>query len=162
MRPIAWRGVVSVVVCALVLGGCGGGQTVVLRPPVTKTVATSLQVLPDAATVEVPQEAQETFQSKLMTLLYQEEGFKQGPALSLRYRFVQFNPGSQFARWLVGPLGGEGSLTIEVRYLDAAEQEVARVHSTGSVKAGIAGGPMLDALDRAAAEIATYTKQHFR
>ena len=76
---------------------------------------------------------------------------------------MQFAAGNQAVRWLVGPIGGagEGSLTVEVRYLYGNEREIARMQSSGNVTAGIGGGEFDSAVARAAEEIATYTTQHF-
>jgi hypothetical protein len=149
-------------VVGLLSSGCGVGSTLVMSPPTVKRAMASVTVVADAPAVTVPEDMQTTFQSKLTTALYITENFQQGPALTLRYRFVQFDPGSQVARYFMGPLGGSGKLMIEVRYLDDTNQEIARIQSTGSVSAGVGGGPMADALDRAVDEILLFTKQHFQ
>src|SRR5438067_1524477 len=100
----------------IMLTSCGGGRTLVMTELTTKVEVPTVAVVSLPSSVEVPEEVRLAFQSKLTTLLYTEDTFRQGPDLALQYRFVQFKSGSQFVRWLVGPIGGagEGSLTVEV------------------------------------------------
>src|SRR5262245_40191517 len=127
----------------IVLTGCGGGRTMVMTAPVTKRTVSNVAIVPMPSSVNVPEDIQSAFESKLATLLYTKDTFRQGKDLTLQYRFIQFTSGNQGVRWLVGPIGGagEGSLTIEVQYLDENAQEIARIQSSGTVTAGLGGGP---------------------
>ena len=95
--------------------------------------------------------------------LYEESGFEKGSELRIRYRFVQFDPGNQFARWFWGGLGntGEGSLSIEAKFVDSSGAEIATIQAQGSINSGFFGGSFELAIDKAAQEIAEYTVANY-
>jgi len=97
-------------------------------------------------------------------LLYKEGAFQKGSELTIRYRFVQFDAGSQFTRWFLGGIGnsGEGSLTIEAKYFDMAGKELSVIQTEGRIGSGFFGGDFSFALQKAAEEIADYTKINFK
>jgi len=109
--------------------------------------------------VAVPEEAEQNFVQSLERRLYEESGFEKGSELRIRYRFVQFDPGNQFARWFWGGLGntGEGSLSIEAKFVDSSGAEIATIQAQGSINSGFFGGSFELAIDKAAQEIAEYT-----
>lgn len=76
----------------------------VLAPAETPAKFTSAELYEDKATVNVPGDVSASFQAKLAQLLYGQDGFTNGPGIKIRYRFIQFNPGSQFSRWFWGAL----------------------------------------------------------
>ncbi len=86
-----------------------------------------------------------------------------GKELTLKYRFIQFQEGSQFERWFWGGIGnaGEGSITCEVLFLDPAGAEVAKIQSEGRIGSGFFGGSIHDALGKMGEEVGKYTVQHF-
>jgi hypothetical protein len=136
----------------------------VIKAPDAKLRVNSVQVVEGNSTVPVPADVKETFTTKLDGYLYTEGGFQKGPELKISYRFIQYDPGSQFARWFAGGIGnaGEGSLTIETKYLDASDKELATVNVEGRIGSGFFGGALAEAIDRAAEKVAEYTKTNFR
>src|SRR5262249_29262004 len=92
--------------------GCGVGRNLIVQPPQTRIRAASASAAEGNSPVGVPAEMKSEFQSKLDQYLYAENGFQRGQELRIRYRFIQYDPGSQFSRWFFGGLGntGEGSL----------------------------------------------------
>lgn len=105
-----------------------------------------------------------TFQQKLEEYLYAEKTFDKGKELTIKYRFIQFDPGNQFTRWFWGGIGnaGEGSLTVEAKFYDADNQELATIQSEGRIGSGFFGGDFSYAVDKAAEKIAEYTKVNFK
>jgi hypothetical protein len=81
--------------------------------------------------------------------------------LKIHYRFIQFNPGSQFSRWFWGGIGsaGKGSLTVEVRFLDGSGRELAKIQSEGEITSGAFGGSFDFAVQKAATEVAEYARR---
>jgi len=102
------------------LSGCGAGRTMVLKTPVVKQHFSSVEIIEGNSTVNVPADAKNEFSQKLEKFVYGEGGFQKGNELKLKYRFIQFNPGSQFTRYMWGGLGssGKGTLTIEVKFFE--------------------------------------------
>jgi len=149
---------------ALVFSGCGAGKTMVMTPPETAAKFPAAEIIEVAPTVSVPDEVRSSFQQKLSTALYSEGGFQRGTGLKVKYRFIQFNPGSQFTRWFWGGIGnaGEGTLTIEAVFLDNGDKELAKIQSEGKISSGAFGGPFDLALQKAAEEIANFSRSRFR
>lgn len=86
-----------------VLTGCGAGKMLVLKPSTQADFkASSVVVQVEKASVKAPSEVESKFQTSLAQELYGQNGFTQGNALILRYRFIGFQPGSQFKRWMMG------------------------------------------------------------
>jgi len=153
------------ILLGLSLSACGVGTTRVVQPPQHLHRPTSLEVVEGDSPVPVPPGVKKDFDEHLRNLLFDEDDpFKQGKELKLVYRFVQFQPGNQFARWFLKGLGnaGEGSLTVEAKYLDPAGNEVSSILAGGKIGSGIFGGFYDLAVQKSAGEIAVYTKQNFR
>lgn len=154
-----------VVIAGLVLlMGCGAAKTLVMAPPATKIQVAAVEVAEGSSTVNVPDDIKKAFHDKLTQLLYEEEGgFRRGTELKVRYRFIQYNPGSQFTRWFWGGIGnaGEGSMTVEAKYFDSTDQELASIQAEGKIGSGAFGGSFNFAVEKTAEEIAVYTKQSF-
>ncbi|MFQ5847364.1 MAG: DUF4410 domain-containing protein [Candidatus Methylomirabilales bacterium] len=162
----------------LILVGCGAGKTLVMKPPETKLRVTSVSFSEGNSTIAVPAEAKKAFEEKLAELLYEEQkeadeyekekngegAFKMGDDLKIKYRFVQYDKGDRFTRWFWGGIGnaGEGSLTIEVKYFDVTDKELATIQSEGKISSGFFGGAINFAVGKAAEEIAEYTVQNFK
>jgi hypothetical protein len=144
----------------LVISGCGAGKTMVVKPPETAARFSAAEISAAQSTVNVPQEIQDSFQTKLAKLLYEEGGFTRGPGLTIRYRFIQYNPGSQFTRWFWGGIGnaGEGTMTVEATFLNG-DQELAKIQSEGKIGSGAFGGSFDFAVQKAAGEVAEYAKR---
>lgn len=149
---------------ALIFAGCGAGKTLVLKPPEMKLRAVSVELSESKSTVSVPADVNSEFQEKLRQLLFEEGAFQKGTDLKIRYRFIQFNPGNQFTRWFWGGIGnaGEGSLTIETRYFDVADKKLSVIQTEGKIGSGAFGGALSFAIQKAAEEIANYTKVNFK
>jgi hypothetical protein len=145
----------------LALMGCGAGRTMVLAPAETSAKFSSAELIEDKATVNVPGDVSASFQAKLSQLLYGQDGFTKGPGLKISYRFIQFNPGSQFTRWFWGGIGsaGKGTMTVEVMFLDSSDKELSKIQSEGEITSGAFGGSFDFALQKTAEEVAEYAKR---
>jgi hypothetical protein len=146
------------------LGGCGSGRTMVLKPTEIKQHFSSVEIIEGNSTVNVPADVKKVFSQKLEKFVYEEGGFQKGNELKLKYRFIQFNPGSQFTRYMWGGLGssGKGTLTVEAKFFDPTDQELAMIQSEGEISSGVFGGSFDFALEKCAKEIAEYTKHNFK
>ena len=154
---------------ALTYVGCTSGRTMVMNLPTERPKVSTLDVLEDQPTVSVPAEVTNLFREKLEAALFVgEEGsappFAKGKELILKYRFIQFNAGSQFKRWLAGGIGGygEGSMTVEARFVNSSGKDISKVQSEGKIGAGFFGGSIDGAIEKCVEEVAQYAKQTFR
>jgi hypothetical protein len=144
--------------------GCGGSKTKVLAPPELAAKFTAAEIYEDRPTITVPADVGASFKEKLTQLLYGEGGFTRGDGLKISYRFVQYNPGSKSLRWVTSGIGGkgQGTLSIEVRFLDSNGRELAKIMSEGKIESGMLGGSFASAIEKAANEVAEYAKKQFR
>ena len=145
------------------LAGCGAGRTLVLNPVACDHAARGITIVADVSAAPTPPEVLKQFETLLSNRLYKTEKMMVSNDLVLKFRFIQYNPGSRFKRWMLGGIGnsGEGSLTIEVTYFDACGKEIGKIHSQGCIGSGVFGGAIGDALETAVGEIAQYTTASF-
>jgi hypothetical protein len=137
----------------------------VLKPTDIKQHFSSVEITEGNSTVNVPADAKNVFSQKLEKFVYEERGFQKGNELKLKYRFIQFNPGSQFARYMWGGLGSSGKgplLTVEGKFFDRTDQELATIQSEGEISSSVFGESFDFAIEKCAKEIAEYTKQNFK
>jgi hypothetical protein len=161
-RALASAGLV--LFAGLMLAACGVGRAMVIKPPEEQVRVVFVQAKEGVSPVPVPEDVKADFAEKLSKYLYSERGFQNGPELTISYRFIQYDPGNQFTRWFWGGLGnaGEGSLTVEAKYLDPNNKEIATINSEGRIGSGVFGGTLSQAVDKAAEKVADYTKANFK
>ncbi len=144
--------------CFLLLAGCGSGRLTVMDPLDAGDFVSGVRVQQAKGTVPAEPEMTQEFETLLKEKL-EEKGIKEGKSLTLSYRFIQINEGSRAARWFFGGIGnaGEGTLTVEVTYLNQNGKAIAKITSEGKISSGFGGGSFSNALEHAANEIAAYT-----
>jgi hypothetical protein len=144
---------------ALVLQACGAGRTLVLDPVKPFSNSGGINIHSAQSTAEAPEELQATFEKLLREKLYKENNVKEGPETTLSYRFIQVDEGSRFKRWFLGGLGnsGEGTLTIEVTYLDKDGRAIGKIQAEGKIGSGMFGGSFDHAMETSVEKIVEYT-----
>ena len=146
--------------CLLLLfTGCGVEGVAVVRPPENKIAVSSVEVEEGNSTLTFARGFMDReFGEKLRRFLYEDGAFREGPELKIRYRF--FHQGD-LESWLFG--GRSGSAIVEAKYLSALNKELATIQvEAGKTDARGFGKGFIGDLERAAREIAEYTKQNFR
>jgi len=145
----------------LAAAGCASATTKVLAPTAGAVKSATMTIDHGADTVAIDPEYSSYFRDKLAAGLYSAGGFTDGAGVTLRYRFTQLDQGSRAARYMLGPIAGKGSMTIEILYLDADGNELARTETGGEISGGFFGGSFKSALDKAAKETVAYAKANF-
>ena len=145
------------------LSGCAG-KTLVLKPLEAKQPFSSVEISEGDSAVNVPTDFNKAFRQVLEEYIYEERGFQKGKDLCIKYSFVQYNPGSQFKRWLSGGIGGwgKGTLRVEVKFVNQMDQELARIQVEGELSGGALGGGFEDTIYQCVRAIAKYAKQNFK
>lgn len=145
------------------LTGCGTARTLVLEAPETKTAYSSISIISENPTVQVPAEVTRVFEDELRKSLFDEGPFSTGDGLKLMYTFMQHDEGDRFSRWFWGGLGnsGEASVTVQVKYTNGAGEELAKTQVEGRIDSGFFGGSMDSAIKKAAQDIASFTISNF-
>jgi hypothetical protein len=146
-----------------ILVSCGSARTIIYDPvviPDTMISMNQVEIFNRSNTVFVPEEVQALFEKKLKKSLYCDGRIQCGPGVSLEYRFIQFNPGNRFSRYMLGGIGntGEASLQIEVTYVGSDGSEFGKVQTEGKINSGLFGGSSDNAVERAAEEVGNYTR----
>lgn len=145
----------------LLLQGCGAGKITVLDPINAEEKAQSIRLKQDTHNVAVEKEKIEYFETQLKEKLYKELGKTEGDDITIKYRFVKFDEGSRFTRYLLVGLGnaGEGSLIIEFTFFNRKGIEIGKVSSEGKISAGFGGGSIDSAIDFAVKAITEYIQK---
>jgi hypothetical protein len=160
-------GTLALVALGGLLSACGTGRTMVVQPIEETRSFQSVTVERAADTVVVPEEYSQQFITTIREQLYgtpERAGpFTEGPGLTIRITVVQFDKGNQFSRWFWGGIGnaGEGSLQVRGEFFDG-EVKLAQIQSEGRIGSGAFGGSMMEAVKKAAEEIAKYATDNFR
>src|SRR5690349_7905194 len=148
---------------ALLLSACGTARTIVMDPVKTSTRYARAELVENNPNVKVPAEVTQTFRSAVEKGLYEKGAFNRGQDLRVVYTFVSHNPGSQFERWFWGGIGnaGEGSVAVNVVYMDANGTELGKTQVEGRIGSGMFGGSYDEALHKAAEEVVKFTIDNF-
>ena len=130
---------------ALFIQGCGSGKTIIIRPITSSVNKTSvLDIAESNSTASVPPDVISEFQTKLDELLYQNGSFNKGMSgTMLKYKFVSYDPGNQFMRWLCGDgvfQCGHGKLVVETDFINGSL--ISTIQSEGTVRTGFFGGTL--------------------
>ena len=143
------------------VAACASATTTVLEPTSNSFKASTITINHGDDTVPVEAEYGAYFRTKLGEELYSEGGFTEGDQLTLRYRFIQLDQGSRASRYLLGPIAGKGTITIEIVFFTPEGAELSKIHTGGEVSGGFFGGSFKSALDKAASEAAEYAINNF-
>ena len=162
MKQLAPRPVAFLFSLAGLLASCGTGRTMILQAPDREYRIPTYRLEQSGSTAAVPAGIRTRFEAAVNKIIL-ATGMKTGEALTLRYRFIQFEEGDQFARWFWGGIGnsGEASLTTEVVFLDSTGKELAKIQSEGRIGSGFFGGTLNEAIEKMAEEVADYTIKNF-
>lgn len=152
-----------ITVFALLLCACGASKNVVVQVPVNSTKYATISVVKGDSTVTVEDDDTLYFREKLME--YLGENFTPGEQqpLILTYRFIGFERGNRFKRYLSGGIGnwGEGGLVIQTTFNDIDGNELAVVNTDAEIGSGFFGGDIQSAFKKAAKKIAEFTALNF-
>ena len=145
-----------------ILSGCGTARIIVTDHPEKRYSSSNITIQRSDSTVQVPDEMVSHFDSALRKELM--TSFTTGKDLTVEYRFVSFQQGDRFKRYLAGGIGnwGEGNLIIEAKYIDSEGAQIAKVQTDAKIDSGFFGGSIKSALEKAAKELSDYTISNFR
>lgn len=163
MFKIKFNNFFIIIAALFMLQACGSNKTVVLQRPVVNGCIQSVNIVRNDANIDLPLSYQKKFEGILKEKLYKKQLLSKGSDLTINYRFIQFDKGNQFSRWFLGGLGnaGEGSLTVEVIFLNKQGTEVGKIQTEGKIGSGIFGGSINSAVEQAAEALANYVIKNF-
>lgn len=158
------RNFILVISALVILQGCSGkGTTMVLNSPSERHIASSYYLKDAGSTVGVDSNAKKLFESEIRKGL-SNANMGQGHDLEIDYRFVQFDEGSRFIRYMAGGFGnaGEGEMTVQVTFKNKDGKEIAQIHVGGKINAGLFGGSFDGAIEQAARQVVNYVQANFK
>lgn len=139
--------------------GCGGiRETKVLKAYDIHKDYPSLTISEGNSKVHVPPEIKDLFKVNLNNLLIEKGKFKHGTDLNIVYSYIRFHPGNQSAHHLITGGMGEGSITINVIYVDNTGNEISSIQASGKISLGY---PINLTIEDCAKQIALYTEENF-
>jgi hypothetical protein len=163
MHSVQIRFSVVVAVSALFVGGCAGGKAVEARKPDTVPRVTTIQAVQEKGATAVPATVSTQFQALLDEALYEENHFRKGSQLTLKWRITSSDEGSRAARYWAGLFGaGKGEITVHARIFDQKGREVGSIASQGHISMGVFGGSYKSAMSVCADAIGKYAAKNFR
>ncbi|SRR5260221_6904663 len=148
----------------IILTGCTGtGTTMVLNAPTERHIAKTYNLVEGKSTVGCDAEVKKKFEQEVRNGFAQAQ-MAQGSDIVIEYRFIQFDEGSQFVRYMAGGLGnaGEGAMTLEVVFKDKNNKELSKIHVGGRITAGVFGGSFDHAVEKAANQVVKYAVTNFK
>ena len=148
----------------ILVGGCTTTKTLVLETPKRGEEFSSISIVANNPTVDMPKDITETFENSLRDKIYGSGKFERGEDLKLLYTFISYEEGDRFMRWFFGGVGGagEGSVTILVKYVNINDETRGKTQVESTLSAGFLGGSINKAAEKAAHEVAEYTFQNFK
>lgn len=151
------------VVMALALVGCANSAlTVDQAPPAFRSATAMLQ--PGTSTVAVDTDNTAYTQRKLEDAFFGGSApvFAKGDGLKMRWRYIGFNEGSRFGRYLTAGLAGGSKVSLEVTFLRPDDTVLTTVRGEGTVSGGLFGGSNKTGIDKAVKKIRDYAAANFK
>ncbi|MBD3795943.1 MAG: DUF4410 domain-containing protein [Epsilonproteobacteria bacterium] len=155
---------IFIAILSIGFAGCSSSSTTILQPNsnLGKVKYSSYNIQEVIIANNVPFEQREYFKTKLDGLIFKQFANK-GNDLSIKYSFITYNEGNQFARYMLGGIGGagKGELVVKAEFFDLSNQKIGEIQSKGEIAVGLFGGSFKGTLDKVAEEISNYTVQNY-
>ena len=148
---------------AFSLGGCANSVLTVEQPYVGNQQYAYAEIQAADSSVEIDDDNRDYTARKLNEAIFggAKPIFVEGSGLTLRWRYVGFNEGSRFGRYMTAGIAGASKVVLEVEFVDQSGEVVSTVRGEGSVSGGIGGGSNKSGIDKAVQKIAEYAESKF-
>ena len=148
---------------ALALSACANSSLLVENPYSGDYRSSTAMVEYDNSTVTVDDDNISYTQEKMTDAFFggDEPLFAEGQGLTVRYRYLSFDEGSQALRYLAGPIAGGSKVVLEVDFVGPGDEVLSTVRGEGTVSGGFFGGSNKSGIDKAIDEVAEYAAERF-
>jgi hypothetical protein len=155
---------VFAVALAFAATGCASSALMVEQPNSSSLRAATATVSYDKSNVPVDNENITYTQERMEKAFFGGETpvFTKGDGLTIKYRYIGFDEGSQAARYFLGPIAGGSKILLEVDFVAPDGTLVSQVRGEGSVSGGFFGGSNKSGIDQAVDKIAEYAAANFK
>lgn len=142
--------------------GCswGGSRTRILAPQQAPTKTSTMSIVEGDHTANVPEKERAEFRKRLERKLYARRAFTRGSGMTVEYRIVLYDKGSQLQRYWLGYGAGEGEMIVEATFRSGG-REAAKIETSGRLSMGSFGGSFRDTYNRVIKEIVAYATSNF-
>ena len=156
------RRAITLTACALLAGGCAGARPIETQKPGTVSAVTTVQAFQEKGNSSVPDSISSRFQVLLDQALYDENHFRRGPQLTIRWKITAVDEGNRAARYFAGLFGaGKGKMIVAAKFFDQKGHQVGAIQSDGHISMGAFGGSYQSVMSVCADVIAKYARVHF-
>lgn len=151
------------IIASLAMVGCSNSALIVESANTSDYRTSSAEIAYDPRGVEIDQDNQDYTADKMSEALFGGDNpiFAEGDGMSVKYRYMAFDEGSQALRYLMGPIAGGSKVLLEVDFVDPSGNILATVRGEGSVSGGFFGGSNKSGIDGAIKKIAAYAEENF-
>lgn len=148
---------------ALTLSACANSALIVEKPNTGSYRTSSALVQYGESNVAVDAENVAYTQKQMEEAFFGGDNplFDKGDGITVTYRYIAFDEGSQVARYLVGPIAGGSKVLLEVDFSSPQGEVLATVRGEGSVSGGFFGGSNKSGIKKAIKKIADFAAAEF-
>lgn len=156
--------VIFVAILAFIISGCASSALMVEQPKAGSFRTSSAEVVYDGSNVPVDDDNVTYTQERMEKEFFGGDSplFAKGDGITVKYRYIGFDEGSQATRYLLGPIAGGSKILLEADFLGPDGEMLAQVRGEGSVNGGFFGGSNKSGIDQAVRKIAEYAAANFR
>lgn len=149
---------------ALAVSGCASSALLVEQPKTGSYRTATALVTYDGSNVPVDDDNVSYTQERMEKEFFGGDVplFAKGEGITVKYRYIGFDEGSQAARYLLGPIAGGSKILLEADFLGPDGSLLAQVRGEGSVSGGFFGGSNKSGIDQAVEKIAEYAAANFK
>lgn len=148
---------------ALALSACANGSLMVEQPYRGDYRTSYATIVADDNNTAVDEDNTEYTERKLAEAFFEGDDavFQPGDGITVVYRYLTFDEGSQALRYMMGPIAGGSTVVLEVDFMGPNGDMLSRVRAEGRVSGGFFGGSNKSGIDKAIDEIADYAAATF-
>lgn len=148
---------------ALALSACANGSLMVEQPYRGDYRTGFASIAADSNSVEVDDDNIVYTQEKMEEAFFGGDNplFAEGDGISVVYRYLTFDEGSQALRYLMGGIAGGSTVVLEVDFVGPDGTVLSTVRGEGRVSGGFFGGSNKSGIDHAIDEVADYAAATF-
>lgn len=149
---------------AFAMTGCASSALMVEQPKSGTFRTSQATILYDKSNVPVDDDNITYTQERMEKAFFGGETplFAKGAGITVRYRYIGFDEGSQAARYFLGPIAGGSKILLETDFIGPDGTLLAQVRGEGSVSGGFFGGSNKSGIDQAVEKIAEFAAANFK
>lgn len=149
---------------AFTVTGCASSALMVEQPNTSSLRTSTASIAYDKSNVPVDDDNITYTQKRMETEFFGGKVplFAKGDGITIKYRYIGFDEGSQAARYFLGPIAGGSKILLEVDFIAPDGTLLSKVRGEGTVSGGFFGGSNKSGIDQAVKKVAEFAAANFR